>query len=138
MPAGVETWLQANVAVATAISNNRPVLLTVPLSVMAPWSPRTMAPLPRSRKLDSLSAGLPLRIIRFPWVDVVVLVGVASAPGRTCPERGRARSIHAGRVHRPARYWRAAARQGLTAAAGVPRITGLSRRWRATEARIGA
>src|SRR5690606_7791480 len=54
---------QAKEAVSTASSSRMPVLLTVPLRVIAPPSRDTTVPLPRSRKVDSLSAGLPLRML---------------------------------------------------------------------------
>src|SRR5690606_19871951 len=66
IPAGVETWLHVNAALNTHSNSSMPVLLTVPLRVMTLPSSRTMAPLPRSRKVDSLRAGLPLRIIGIP------------------------------------------------------------------------
>src|SRR5690606_23562944 len=61
-PVGVRACDQANAPVIVASSRSRPVLLAVPLSVMT-WSGRdTTVPLPRSRKVDSLRAGFPLRM----------------------------------------------------------------------------
>src|SRR5690606_27006758 len=63
MPSGViSTWFQANAAVITASTSRMPVLLTAPFRVIAPSVRETTAPLPRSRKVDSFRAGLPLRM----------------------------------------------------------------------------
>src|SRR5690606_11476743 len=60
--AGVRACDQAKAPVIVASSSSRPVLLAVPLSVMT-WSGReTTVPLPRSRKVDSLRVGFPLRM----------------------------------------------------------------------------
>ena len=65
VPSGPVTTdcVHAKAAVSTDSSNRMPVLLTVPFSVIAPASRETTVPLPRSRKVDSFSAGLPLRIM---------------------------------------------------------------------------
>src|SRR5688572_12683996 len=55
-------WLQAKVAVITHSNSSKPVLLTVPVRVMASPSRRTTVPLPRSRNVVSFNAGLPLRM----------------------------------------------------------------------------
>src|SRR5690606_27788230 len=69
LPSGPMAWFQANAAVSTVNSSRMPVLLTVPLRVMTSPSRVTTAPLPRSRKVDSLSTGLPLRMGRlFRWI----------------------------------------------------------------------
>src|SRR5690606_40132258 len=62
VPSGPSAWFQANAAVSTVNSSRKPVLLTVPLRLIASPSRETTAPLPRSRKVDSLSTGLPLRM----------------------------------------------------------------------------
>src|SRR5690606_37944310 len=54
--------LQVNMAPARVNTSRKAVLLTVPFRLMAPASWRTTVPVPRSRKVDSLSAGLPLRM----------------------------------------------------------------------------
>src|SRR3546814_10622984 len=64
MPSGViATLLQAKAAVITASTSRIAVLPTVPFRVIAPPAAReTTVPLPRSRKVESFRAGLPLRM----------------------------------------------------------------------------
>src|SRR5690606_29725713 len=93
----------AKVPVTTASSRSRPVLLTVPLRVIAPPSRDTTVPLPRSRKVDSLRAGFPLRI-RFRSVD-----------GLDCPGGYRLRGHGSATVQ----AWRpGGGRRGRSAAGG--------------------
>src|SRR5690606_32090470 len=66
VPSGPSAWFQANAAVSTVNSSRKPVLLTVPLMHIASPSRETTAPLPRSRKVDSFSTGLPLRMDACP------------------------------------------------------------------------
>src|SRR5690606_30241063 len=58
----VKNRLQVYIAAASVSTSRNAVLLTVPFRVMAPASRRTTVPVPRSRKVDSESAGLPLRM----------------------------------------------------------------------------
>src|SRR3546814_13245272 len=64
MPSGViATLLHAKAAVITARTSRIAVLPTVPFRVIAPPAAReTTVPLPRSRKVESFRAGLPLRL----------------------------------------------------------------------------
>src|SRR3546814_345831 len=64
MPSGViATLLHAKAAVITARTSRIAVLPTVPFRVIAPPAAReTTVPLPRSRKVESFRAGLPLRM----------------------------------------------------------------------------
>src|SRR5690606_4099229 len=61
-PSAPRAWFHANAAVRTVSSSRQPVLLTVPLRVIVSPARDTTEPLPRSRKVDSFSAGLPLRM----------------------------------------------------------------------------
>ena len=62
-PSAPKVWCHEKAPVSTTSSSIRPVLLTVPLMVIVPVSPPvTTRPLPRSRKVDSWRAGLPLRM----------------------------------------------------------------------------
>ena len=54
---------QVNSAPAKVRTSRNAVLLTVPFRVIVPASPCTRVPEPRSRKVLSFSAGLPLRIM---------------------------------------------------------------------------
>src|SRR3546814_15971384 len=64
MPSGgIATLLRAKAAVITASTSRIAVLQTVPFRVIAPPAAReTTVPLPRSRKVESFRAGLPLRM----------------------------------------------------------------------------
>ncbi|GHA69592.1 hypothetical protein GCM10007067_01940 [Lysobacter bugurensis] len=72
---------QVYIAPTSVITSSSPVLLTVPLSVIAPASRRTTAPLPRSRKVESFKAGLPLRM----GSPEIRLVEAASIPLQMLP-----------------------------------------------------
>ena len=65
LPAAIaaENCDQVNSAPARVSTSSSAVLLTVPFRLIAPASLRTRVPVPRSRKVLSFSAGLPLRIM---------------------------------------------------------------------------
>src|SRR5690606_33454236 len=110
----VKNRLQVYIAAASVSTSRNAVLLTVPFRVMAPASRRTTAPVPRSRKVDSESAGLPLRM--------EILVAAAKGSGRKHTQgQGALRA----RVDRPApapdnsRPFVALARLGSVPSGGV-------------------
>src|SRR5690606_38478967 len=105
VPSGPKAWFQAKVAVSTMSSSRTPVLLTVPLSDIVSPSRETTAPLPRSRKVDSLSTGLPLRmdaLFRWSWsrcqdTRAIAVRDLSAAvrvdTGRHAPDNGRSAGL---------------------------------------------